>query len=126
MISSGYLFVKIFSCVKNLLGRFNQTSPLHELFDHLSVMVVDEEAVFLVQQGYGCHVIRIQLEVENIQVLGHTFLPDAFRNDDDTALYQPPQGYLSHRLIVFFADSGKRGIVEKIVFSLLLMSDKID
>ena len=64
MISSGYLFVKIFGCVKNLLGRFNQTSPLHELFGHLPVMMVDEEAVFLVQQGYGRHVIRIQLEVE--------------------------------------------------------------
>lgn len=81
--------------IRNLLGRFNQTSPLHELFGHLSVMMVDEETVFLVQQGYDRHVIRIQLEVENIQVLGHTFLPGAFRKDDDTALYQPPQGYLT-------------------------------
>lgn len=49
----------ILSGIRNLLGRFNQTSPLHELFGHLPVMMVDEEAMFLVQQGYGRHVIRI-------------------------------------------------------------------
>ena len=67
-------------------------------------MMVEEEAVGGVEIGNRLHVLSIKLEVEEIQILLHSFLMNSLRDDDDVALQQPAQGYLCGSLAVFLAN----------------------
>ena len=70
-------------------------------------MMVEEEAVGGVELGNRLHVVSIKLEVEEIQILLHSFLVNGLRDDDYIALQQPVQGYLCSSLAVFLAYLGE-------------------
>ena len=54
-------------------------------------MMVEEEAVGGVEIGNRLHVLSIKLEVEEIQILLHSFLVNGLRDDDYVALQQSAQ-----------------------------------
>ena len=70
-------------------------------------MMVEEEAVGGVEIGNRLHVLSIKFEVEEIQILLHSFLMNGLRDDDYVALQQPAQGYLCGSLAVFLANQGE-------------------
>ena len=70
-------------------------------------MMVEEETVGGVEIGNRLHVLSIKLEVEEIQILLHSFLVNGLRDDDYVALQQPAQGYLCGSLAVFLANLGE-------------------
>ena len=70
-------------------------------------MMVEEEAVGGVELGNRLHVVSIKLEVEEIQILLHSFLMNGLRDDDYVSLQQPAQGYLSGSLAIFLANLGE-------------------
>ena len=70
-------------------------------------MMVEEETVGGVEIGDCLHVLSIKLEVEEIQILLHSFLVNGLRDDDYVALQQPAQGYLCGSLAVFLANLGE-------------------
>ena len=70
-------------------------------------MMVEEETVGGVEIGNRLHVLSIKLEVEEIQILLHTFLVNDLRDDDYVALQQPAQGYLCGSLAIFLANMGE-------------------
>ena len=67
-------------------------------------MMIEEKTVGGVEIGNRLHVLSIKLEVEEIQILLHSFLMNSLRDDDDVALQQPAQGYLCGSLAVFLAN----------------------
>ena len=69
--------------------------------------MVEEKAVGGVEIGNRLHVVSIKLEVEEIQVLLHSFLVNGLRDDDYVALQQPAQGYLCGSLAIFLANLGE-------------------
>lgn len=70
-------------------------------------MMVEEETVGGVEIGNRLHVLSIKLEVEEIQILLHSFLVNGLRDDDYVALQQPAQGYLCGSLAIFLANLGE-------------------
>ena len=70
-------------------------------------MMVEEETVGGVEIGDRLHVLSIKLEVEEIQILLHSFLVNGLRDDDYVALQQPAQGYLCGSLAIFLANMGE-------------------
>ena len=60
-----------------------------------------------VELGNRLHVFSIKFEVEEIQILLHSFLMNSLRDDDYIALQQPVQGYLCSSLAVFLAYLGE-------------------
>ena len=70
-------------------------------------MMVEEETVGGVEIGNRLHVLSIKLEVEEIQILLHSFLVNVLRDDDYVALQQPAQGYLCGSLAIFLANMGE-------------------
>ena len=70
-------------------------------------MMVEEETVGGVEIGNRLHVLSIKLEVEEIQILLHSFLVNGLRDDDYFALQQPAQGYLCGSLAIFLANMGE-------------------
>lgn len=70
-------------------------------------MMVEEETVGGVEIGNRLHVLSIKLEVEEIQILLHSFLVNDLRDDDYVALQQPAQGYLCGSLAIFLANMGE-------------------
>ena len=70
-------------------------------------MMVEEETVGGVEIGNRLHVLSIKLEVEEIQILLHSFLVNGLRDDDYVALQQPAQGYLCGSLATFLANMGE-------------------
>ena len=67
-------------------------------------MMIEEETVGGVEIGNSLHVVSIKFEVEEIQILLHSFLMNSLRDDDDVALQQSAQGYLCGSLAVFLAN----------------------
>ena len=90
-----------------LFCRFHHSSPLHKLLGCFSAMMVEEEAVGGVELGNRLHVLSIKFEVEEIQILLHSFLVNGLRDDDYVALQQPAQGYLCSSLAIFLANLGE-------------------
>ena len=74
-------------------------------------MMVEEETVGGVEIGNRLHVLSIKLEVEEIQILLHSFLVNGLRDDDYVALQQPAQGYLCGSLAIFLANMGEGSVV---------------
>ena len=70
-------------------------------------MMVEEETVGGVERSNILHVLSIKLEVEEIQILLHSFLMNGLRDDDYVSLQQPAQGYLCGSLAVFLANLGE-------------------
>ena len=67
-------------------------------------MMIEEKTVGGVEIGNRLHVLSIKLEVEEIQILLHSFLMNSLRDDDYVAMQQPAQGYLCGSLAVFLAN----------------------
>ena len=74
-----------------LFRRLHHSSPLHKLLGCFSAMMVEEEAVGGVEIGNRLHVLSIKFEVEEIQILLHSFLVNGLRDDDYVALQQSAQ-----------------------------------
>ena len=70
-------------------------------------MMIEEETMGGVELGNRLHVLSIKLEVEEIQILLHSFLVNGPRDDDYVALQQPAQGYLCSSLAIFLANLGE-------------------
>ena len=70
-------------------------------------MMVEEETMGDVELGNRLHVFSIKFEVEEIQILQHSFLVNGLRDDDYIALQQPAQGYLCSSLAIFLANLGE-------------------
>ena len=63
---------------------FRTAQPLHDS----RVAVIEENAFTGVQRRDSRHLVRIQLETENVEVFGHALGADRFRDGDDAALQQ--------------------------------------
>ena len=70
-------------------------------------MMVKEETMSSVERSNLLHVLSIEFEVEEIQILFHAFLVNSLRDDDYIALQQPAQGYLCGSLAIFLANLGE-------------------
>ncbi len=73
----------------SLFCRFHHSSPLHKLLRCFSAMMVEEETVGGVERSNLLNVLSIKFEVEEIQILYHSFLVNSLRNDDYIVLQQP-------------------------------------
>ena len=80
-------------------------------------MMVEEEAVGGVERSNLLHVLSIKFEVEEIQILLHSFLVNGLRDDDYVALQQPAQGYLCGSLPYFSPIWVRVGLVNSPFFS---------
>ena len=67
-------------------------------------MMVKEETMGGVERSNLLHVLSIKFEIEEIQILFHSFLVDGLWDDDYVALQQPAQGYLCSSLAIFLAN----------------------
>lgn len=63
------------------------------------------------------HILPIQFEIENCQILYHAFFPHGLSQRNDPTLYDPPQHDLSDGFSMFHCDSFERRILKQIVFS---------
>ena len=70
-------------------------------------MMVEEETMGGVERSNLLHVLSIEFEVEEIQILLHSFFVNGLRDDDYIVLQQPAQGYLCGSLSVFLANLGE-------------------
>ena len=70
-------------------------------------MMIEEEAVGGVELSNLLHVLSIKFEIEEVQILLHSFLVNSLRDDDYIALQQPAQGYLCGSLAIFLANLGE-------------------
>ena len=86
-------------------------------------MMVEEETVGGVEIGNRLYVLSIKFEVEEIQILLHSFLVNCLRDEDYVALQQPAQGYLCGSLAVFLANQGEGRVGEQsILFFIIVRS----
>ena len=69
-------------------------------------MMVEEKTVGGVERSNLLHVLSIEFEVEEVQILYHSLLVNGLRDDDYIALQLPVQGYLSGSLALFLANLG--------------------
>ena len=83
--------------------------------------MVEEEAVGGVERSNLLHFFSIKFEVEEIQILLHSFLVNGLRDDDYVALQQPAQGYLSGSLAVFLANLGEGRVGEQSVLFFIIV-----
>ena len=98
------VYGRVIRKVDFLFSRFHNSSPLHKLLGCFSVMMIEEEAVGGVECSNLLHVLSIEFEIEEIQILYHSFLVNGLRDDDYVALQQPAQGYLCSSLAIFLAN----------------------
>ena len=67
-------------------------------------MMIEEKTVGGVERSNLLHVLSIKFEVEEVQILLHSFLVNGLWNDDHVALQQPAQGYLCSSLAIFLTN----------------------
>jgi len=77
--------------------------------------VVEEEARAGVERGDRGQVVVGELEVEDVEVLGHAVRADRLRDDDDSALDQPAEHDLGDGLAVRLGDRGQHRVREVVV-----------
>ena len=70
-------------------------------------MMVEEKTVGGVERSNLLHVLSIEFEVEEVQILYHSLLVNGLRDDDYIALHQPAQGYLCSSLAILLANLGE-------------------
>ena len=92
--------------------------PLHKLFHHCRLVVREEEAVPNVEGGDLLHLVVGQGKIEDVDVLLHTLLVRALRDDDYAALDEEAQNRLCRRLAVRLAYLGEHLVVEEVVQAL--------
>ena len=90
-------------------------------------MMVEEETMGGVELGNRLHVLSIKFEVEEIQILFHSFLVNGLRDNDHIALQQPAQGYLCGSLAVFLANLGEGRVGEQsvLISGLMLLVEHV-
>src|SRR4051794_38085986 len=89
------------------------TQELH----HRGIAVVEEEALSGLERTDGVHVFAPELEVEDVEVLGHPLLAHRLRDRHDASLREPPQDHLSHGLPVLPADRLQHVVPEDVVLA---------
>ena len=85
-----------------------------ESADHGLVAVVEEQALARVEAGDRPHALAGELEVEDVQVLGHPIRPDRLGDYDGVALDEPAQDHLADGLAVGGRDRGQCGSVKRL------------
>ena len=78
---------------------------LYEVFHKLHITEVDETAVTLVKRSNLLHLLLVESEIEDVEVLGHTLLVCTFRDSHNAALYEPAKCYLSGTLAILTANA---------------------
>ena len=63
-------------------------------------MMVEEKAFARVERGDGGHILIGKHEIEDVDILSHTFDMRGFWDDDDASLNQPTQSDLRHAFAV--------------------------
>lgn len=92
-----------------------QPPPSHEHLGHFGVVVVEEEALACVKCLDTCHIVGGELEIEDVEVLGHAFFVCRFGNDDHPTLQQPAQSHLRNALPLLLANFAKQLVGEETV-----------
>ena len=77
---------------------------LDEIFHKLRVSEVDGACVVLFHLSNLCHIGIAQREVEDVDILRHTFLVARLGNGYDASLSKPTKGYLGSCLVVLDTD----------------------
>ena len=88
--------------------------------------MVEEQRGSCVQRGDAAHLVVGELEVEDVDVLGHALGADRLRDDDDVALDEPAQHDLRDGLAVRRADLAQCGVGEQVVAALGERSPGLD
>ena len=63
-------------------------------------MMVEEQTATRVERSDGGHILIGKREIEDVDILSHTFDMRGFWNDDDASLNQPTQSDLRHAFAV--------------------------
>ena len=66
--------------------------------------MIEEKTFPHVERGDRSHIFGGQLEIENVDILPHTFDMRGFWDDDDTSLNQPAKSDLCYTFAVFYTD----------------------
>ena len=119
-------FTRNLQCIAFKHHLVTKLFPQHELLHHLRFIVREEEAVLQVESGDANHLVCRQFEVEDVEVLFHTLLMSALRDDDDTTLNQESQCRLGESLAMRLAYLCEHLIVEEIVQALGKWSPRIE
>ena len=80
-------------------------------------MMVEEETVGGVERSNLLHVLSIKFEVEEVQILLHSFLMNGLRDDDYVALQQPGKATCAAVLPYFSPIWLRVGLVNSPFFS---------
>ena len=67
-------------------------------------MMVEEQTATRVERSDGGHILIGKREIEDVDILSHTFDMRGFWNDDDASLNQPTQSDLRHAFAVLATD----------------------
>lgn len=86
--------------------------------DEFRVIMAEEKAFSLVERANRVQVLRVQHEVEHLEVLGHALLARGFGNDGHAALDEEAQRRLGGRLAVLRAHGRERRVREEAVAAL--------
>ena len=84
--------------------------PLHELLSRFRTLMVKPLALTQIQGGNCGHVVIRERKVKNREVFDHPLFVRGFRNHDDVALREPPEGRLRRGFTVFRADCRERPV----------------
>lgn len=68
-------------------------------FNRFGIAVIQKTALRTVQRGDHSHVLGIEREAEHVEILRDTLRMHRLGNADHTALNQPAQHHLRHRLL---------------------------
>ena len=80
---------------------------LNQILHKLRVAEVDGARVVLVELGDGGHIVGGQREVEDVEILRHTFFVTGLGDGHNTTLGQPPEGHLSGTFAILGTYGGK-------------------
>lgn len=87
-------------------------------FNRFGIAVIQKTALRTVQRGDHSHVLGIEREAEHVEILRDTLRMHRLGNADHTALNQPAQHHLRHRLFVPGGDRQQDFVREQPVLAL--------
>ena len=100
------------------VGRIELLVVVEQEADQLRVAVRPLKFAGPVERPDGIHLRGGELEIENIQILLHAVDVRGFRDGDDAALDEVPQGHLRNRSAMAFGDGLERRIFEQVGIGL--------
>lgn len=107
--------------IQSRQNRVRETSVYLQVVDDAGsreVVGVEDYALTFVESGDCHHLVIGEGEIEDIEVLGHAFLADGLGDDDDVALVEPAEDYLTDRLAMTLGYFLQHGVGEESVLTL--------